>query len=242
MNDSIKDFIKRLIKLSPIPLSKNHRYDLLTQKIIKTLNPNSNCIDVGCHKGEILDLFVASAPWGHHYAFEPLPSQFSKLKAKYGRLKNVSLFQSAVCDQTGTTTFNHVLTNPSYSGIKKRDYDKHGEKDTLITVDTSTLDETIGGDTKIDMIKIDVEGAELLVLNGAKELIEKNKPIIIFEFGAGASNHYGTTPELIFDFFDHRQMKIYTLQSFCRSKVALNKSQLNDHFTQNTEYYFVAHI
>ncbi len=58
------DFIKSILKLSPIPLTKNHRYDILTKKIISRLPEDSNCIDIGCYKGEILDLMIESAGGG----------------------------------------------------------------------------------------------------------------------------------------------------------------------------------
>ncbi|HHB78565.1 MAG TPA: hypothetical protein ENK85_04970 [Saprospiraceae bacterium] len=53
--------------MSPIPLSKNHRYDIQTKAIIKKLHADSNCIDVGCFKGEILDLMLQAAPKGQHF-------------------------------------------------------------------------------------------------------------------------------------------------------------------------------
>jgi hypothetical protein len=49
------------------------------------------------------------------------------------------------------------------------------------------------------MIKIDVEGAELLLIRGARETIAKNKPVIVFEHGLGGADSYGHTPEQVFD-------------------------------------------
>jgi len=49
-------------------------YDHLTFKIIKKcLRPDSICIDVGCHKGDVLSVMRYYAPKGKFYAFEPLP-------------------------------------------------------------------------------------------------------------------------------------------------------------------------
>lgn len=77
----LKNWLK---KASPVALSKNHHYDILTKKIIKeSCASGSNCIDVGCHEGQVLDIFLKIAPHGNHFAFEPVPYLFEKLVKKY---------------------------------------------------------------------------------------------------------------------------------------------------------------
>src|SRR5690606_22337388 len=95
-------------------------------------------------------------------------------------------------------SFNYVVSNPSYSGLVKRKYDRPDEKDTTIEVETDLLDNVLPDDYKPTLIKIDVEGGELRVLEGAKSIIAKTKPVIIFEHGIGASDMYGATPEQVF--------------------------------------------
>jgi hypothetical protein len=87
----VKETIKKLLKLSPVGLTQNHRYDLQTKKIIHRLSPNSNCIDVGCFKGEILDHMLKAAPRGQHFALEPIPGLFAALERKYADQKNCTL-------------------------------------------------------------------------------------------------------------------------------------------------------
>ena len=123
---SIKNYIKKLIKKIPVGLSKNHQYDIDTRKIIqKTLLNDSNAIDIGCHEGEILDYFLKYAPCGQHYAFEPLPHLYKNLKSKY--TKRAHLYPHALSNKEGTTTFQYVKSNPAYSGLKKRKYDRTTE-------------------------------------------------------------------------------------------------------------------
>src|SRR5690606_21594008 len=124
----------------------------------KVCKPGSNCLDVGCHKGEILDLFLQYAPQGTHYGFEPIPGLYEDLKKKYGALENCRLFDIALSDKKGTSSFNYVVSNPSYSGLLKRNYDHPNEQDTLITVRTERLDDLLPPDFRVDLIKIDVEG------------------------------------------------------------------------------------
>ena len=79
------------------------------------------------------------------------------------------------------------------------------------------------------------------VLEGAVNIIKKNRPIIIFEHGIGASNHYGTTPSKLFDFFDNLLMKISTLDRFISNRKPLNKEEFEKQYFDKLNYYFVAH-
>jgi FkbM family methyltransferase len=237
----MKSLIKSILKKSPIPFSKNHLYDLQTKRIIRHhLNDNSNCIDVGCYKGEILDLFLDRSPQGMHWAFEPIPSLFADLLRKYKNTANCTVLNYALSDQAGTAFFNYVISNPSYSGLLKREYDRPFEQDEQIQVKTELLDNLIPEDITIHLIKIDVEGAELLVLNGARKLITRSRPIIIFEHGQGASN-YGETSEKVFNFFNELSMKISTMGKFLKKLDALSFKEFQDHYYSKKDYYFIAY-
>ena len=237
----MKEFLKNIIKLSPIPFTKNHKYDLETKKIIARTRKNFNSIDVGCHKGEILDLFLKHSPDGVHYGIEALPDFYKKLEEKYKDNRNCKILNIAASDEAKTIEFNHVVTNPAYSGMLKRDYDNDNEKDEKIQVLAERLDDKIPADVRIDIIKIDVEGAELQVLKGAKKIIQRHKPIVIFEHGLGASDHYGTTPEMIMAFFTDADMKISNLDSFLKEGKTLSEEAFKDQYYKKLNYYFVAH-
>jgi len=173
----------------------------------------SCCIDVGCHEGEFLDMFLEKAPTIQHLGFEPLPDFYQNLQKNYG--KRCLIFNTALSDQKGQSTFNYVLSNPAYSGLQKRNYDKPNEKDTSITVQTDLLDNIIKPSNTIDFIKIDVEGGEYQVLKGAQKTIIANQPHIIFEHGLGAADVYGTTPEMIYELLVEKIL-ITSLLSFLR--------------------------
>lgn len=81
---NLRDIIREMLIFLHIDLTKNLKYDRLTKRIIKnSLKYNSNCIDIGCHKGQILDVMIQYAPAGKHYAFEPIPYLFDELQIKY---------------------------------------------------------------------------------------------------------------------------------------------------------------
>lgn len=240
MKEQIKHLAKKVLSAVGIHLTKNQKYDALSSRIMrKTISSNSVCVDVGCHKGEVLDEMIKYAPEGIFYAFEPIPSMFNILQSKYG--VNVNLFPFALSDQNGETQFQHVVSNPAYSGIKRRTYE--GEEEiNVIHVIQKRLDDIIPEKSKVDFIKIDVEGAEMQVLKGAQNTIKRSKPVIVFEHGLGASEHYGTTPEHLHQFLTQEcGMKISTMDGFLKGDQHLPTKSFAEQFHKGENYYFVAH-
>jgi FkbM family methyltransferase len=207
--------------------------------IIK-LNLYSNCIDIGCHKGEILDLFIKNAPEGHHFGFEPIPDLINALKIKYAH-SSTEIHDIALSNSIGMSRFNYVISNPAYSGIQKRKYDNPNEQDIEIKVATNLLDNIIPANLKIDLIKIDVEGGELLVLEGAIETLKRNKPIIIFEHGLGAADAYNATPEKIYNLFLHCNMKVNTMSRWLKNAASYSLTEFAYMVNNKGEYYFIAY-
>jgi len=179
---------------------KNRLYDMQTIAIMKrSLREDSNCVDVGCCQGSILREILRFAPKGTHFAFEPLPGMYQGLREAFGSLTSLHLDDYALSDTTGTTTFQHVVSNPAYSGLRQRRYDRPHEQIEEIVVKTNLLDNLIPKHIAIQFIKVDVEGAELQVFKGAIETIKNSRPIIVFEHGLGAADYYGTSPENVYD-------------------------------------------
>ncbi len=162
------------------------------------------------------------------------------MKEKYAQQDNCTILNLAASDKSGTAEFNYVVSNPPYSGLKKRDYDRENEEDTTIRVRTEPLDKLIAKNQLVDLIKIDVEGAEMQVLKGAADTIRRNKPIVIFEHGLGASDYYGTTPEMIYAYFEEKDMRIFKLKSYLRGKNPLDLDDFHRQYHERMNYYFVA--
>lgn len=234
--------IKYLLKKLPIALSKNHKYDLLTKQILKKhCSKKSNCVDVGTHTGEIFDLFLKYSPQGVHFGFEPIPALHNCLLKKYQSFSNCTIYALALSNKKECSPFNYVISNSAYSGIKKRKYDRKNESDTLINVQTDLLDNIIPPGLAVDFIKIDVEGGEMDVLEGAKRIISFYHPLIIFECGIGGSDVYGTTPEKMFSFFSEFVYKIFLLDAFLKKNNPLSLKGFCDQFYRKKNYYFVAY-
>jgi len=102
------------------------------------------------------------------------------------------------------------------------------------------LDDLIPEKTPITLIKIDVEGAEYQVLLGATRILKESKPLVIFEFGLGASDRYGTSPQMILDFFNRFDYGIYSLNSYLSNDKKLELNELIALYETKKECYFVA--
>jgi FkbM family methyltransferase len=238
----LKQHIKDLLVLLNLPVTKNLQYDNYTLKILnKILKSDSNCVDIGCHKGEIMDTILKLSPLGKHFAFEPIPYLFDYLKEKY-RSKNILLYPVALFDTKGTTSFQHVINAPAYSGIRKRKYATKDVEINEMKVETDLLDNIIPETETIDFIKIDVEGAEYGVLKGSMNTMKRCKPTVIFEFGLGAADYYESKPEECYTLISKEfGMKISTLKGFLKGSAALTLDQFCELYQTGKEYYFIVH-
>lgn len=172
---------------------ENFYTDRLTIRVLeKTLRKTSNCIDIGCYRGEILRHIVRLAPEGHIFAVEPCPYHHGFLAAKFSK---VQFFQAALGDTPGFSTFHFNREYPARSGLMT-DIHPNGQVEE-IEVRVEKLDNLIPEEMKIDFIKIDVEGAEYPVISGGRNLIKRSRPVVIFEHGPGASGVSGDLYDLL---------------------------------------------
>jgi len=183
------------------------------------LTEDANCIDIGSHKGAVLAEMVRVAPRGKHIAYEPLPFLYKYLVDHF---PSVDVRRTAVSNEEGETSFTYVKNLPTHSGFRERSYPMQPQVE-KITVRTETLDASLPAGYVPALIKIDVEGAEHLVIEGAIETISRCKPIVVFEHGRGSTDHYDTQPchiyELLHDevglrIFDMDGNGPYTLGQF----------------------------
>ena len=241
MLQPIKNSLRKFLFIAGIDLTKNQQYDRQTLAIMKkVLKKDSNCIDVGCHKGEVMDEMIKLAPEGHHYGFEPIPEYHAYLLKKYQSQPRIHILKKALSDSNGQANFHWVKNAPAYSGLQQRSYAVKNPVIEKIEVDLSKLDDSDTIFPPIALMKIDVEGAEMKVLNGARQFIQQHQPVVVFECGMGAADHYGVEPEQVAVFFEEIKYALYTLKGFLQNSPGLTRDQFCDMFRTNTEYYFVA--
>ncbi len=174
------------------PIARRDRLDneRLRQLLAWTLAPDSNCVDIGCHRGEVLAEMVRLAPAGHHVAFEPVPASHLALVERF---PGVDVHRAAVSDADGEAGFTVVPGQPSFSGLRERSYegDPHRER---ITVRTRSVDSALPDGYVPRLIKVDVEGGEFGVFRGALGTLCDHRPTVWFEHGLGGADRYGTRP------------------------------------------------
>lgn len=155
-----------------------------TIKFMKKFIHKDDCVfDVGANIG-FFTLTMATANENVKvYAFEPLPSTFYRLRQNVifnYHLKNITINNIAVTDKKDKIKINQFSgLHHGYSSISQLNRNDF----TSFDVSSISIDEFISENeiNKIDLIKIDVEGAEELVLKGALYTISKFSPSIILE-------------------------------------------------------------
>ncbi|MEA2366924.1 MAG: hypothetical protein QOI32_2436 [Thermoleophilaceae bacterium] len=167
--------------------------ELLVALMEELLEPDSDCLDVGAHAGDVLREMVRIAPGGRHVAWEPLPEFADRLRADY---PGIEVRQAALSDCAEEREFAHVVADPGWSGFVARPTPAGGEVET-ISVRTERLDDALPEGVEPAFVKIDVEGAEEQMLRGGLETLRRHRPVIAFEHGLGSADHYGTTPEAV---------------------------------------------
>jgi len=219
---------------------KNALYDLQTAAVMaRVLTKTSNCVDIGAADGTILTDMLRFAPDGHHYAFEPIPEKAAKLRANFPTVRVVRV---ALSDCAGESTFHYVVSNPGYSGLRRRNYDRPDEHVEIITVQMAALDDILPHGHKVHFMKVDVEGAELQVFQGAVQTIEQHRPYIVFEHERGAADCYGTTPEDVYDVLtDKCGLHISLMSSWLLGQKALGRDEFIRQFTGRKNFYFLGH-
>ena len=181
--------------------------------------------DAGAYTGEVSRTYRAIFPRAKLYCFEPFPGSLRELE----RLSSeplVKIYPMAISDHIGKTTLN-VNADLSCNSIFQRPqnafayYSEKAQNVDQIEVDTTTIDNVCNEEdiTRIDILKLDVEGAEIKALRGAHNTLSKHAVTLIYteimfiphyEGGclfyelAGVLAHYGYT---LFNLYNLKRAK-----------------------------------
>ncbi len=224
-------------RLSP---TRNNKYDRqLTKLMRRALNSHSNCVDVGCYRGEVLREMIKLSPNGSHFAFEPTPKNFHYLAQKF---KTASVFNIALSDYTGESTFQHVIDRPARSGFYRVEYPGENQEVREIKVEVDRLDNVIPSTIHVDFLKIDVEGGELPVLRGGREIIKASQPIVVFEHGWKRAKTYNTTPEQIYQLLTTKFfLRVSTMERWLKGQAPFSRDDFYRHVYEGLDFCFVAY-
>jgi len=144
----------------------------------------------------------AVGPGGGVAAFEPNPAVAAQLRARLQALDldEVQVYELALSDQQGRAQFVVALDRPQESGLRARSVYNGGTRTQEVEVHVARLDAL--GLPAPAFIKLDTEGAEYKVLQGARRTLAQVRPVVAFEFGESSYAAYGVEPGEVFDFFE----------------------------------------
>jgi len=190
------------------------------------LKPGETVIDIGANYG--LYTYHASkavGPSGRVYAFEPVPFTVGTLRKVCSllRLKNVDVIAKGCSDEESTLTFslpmqkNETLSaGLAFISVDQEAHDIRNSKaewehTSEIQAPVIRVDDYLSDLRKLRLIKVDIEGADLLALRGARSTIEKHRPAIIMEVEPRWYESYGISSADIAAFFSTLNYEMFKL-------------------------------
>lgn len=156
-------------------LRKNEIWEPHLHEIFnRYVNSDSVILEGGCHIGT--HTIKLAKICRKLYAFEPLESSYNLLKINLdlNSLNNVEAFQKGLSDKPGNTNYKYITDGNPGGAVLSTDGSGKEFDCELTTIDSLNLE-------KLDFIKLDVEGYELLAIQGGINTIKKCKPTIIIE-------------------------------------------------------------
>lgn len=172
--------------------------DLLATKLLTRIcKPAATFVDVGAHIGSVIAEVKHQNPTARLVAVEAVPEKATSLRKRF---PFVELHECAVGESNGETSFFVNRRQSGYSSLGRPQADNVGVV-TEIRVRIRKMDDLVPH-ADVDVIKIDVEGAELGVLRGGANTIEKCRPLIMFESGPQPDDGLGYTKRALYEFFE----------------------------------------
>lgn len=161
------------------------KYEEKTMKLLSSLEIKDGIIvNIGANIGFFSVHLANLFPKNKIIAIEPNPEAFDLLKKNISLnnlSSNIECVNVCISDKSGSIPFTIIPGKSEYSSIGSINFDvvQHDIRK-IIQVDSKRLNDLVY-DKKLELIFMDVEGAEDLVIKGSVDLISKYRPIIISE-------------------------------------------------------------
>jgi FkbM family methyltransferase len=181
---------------------------------------DADAIDLGFNIGIQADMLL-SLTEGTVYGFEASRRIFDFAVEKYRGNDRVKLFHCAVTNTSGAAQFYDAAVWGAGSlrvtaGMRST---QAGDAYQLIPVELKRLDDVLGNHEKIGIIKLDIEGAEILALDGARRLLHKNRPYMVMEYSHNAlAFEFRGKPidkNTLYDFSKEIGYTVYNIYGIC---------------------------
>lgn len=195
------------------------RFEVVVSAIYQQiLTVGDSAIDCGAHIGKhTIPMARAVGPTGTVIAFEPIDEKRAQLQNRViseGLADVVQVMAGCVGNEVGSVSFTYVPDDPGKSAMHLRtdleNNDKKMETASRRVVSITRLDD-MPNLPRTRFIKIDVEGAELAVVQGGLKTIGRHRPVVHFEMGLPSLEPFGVTPEDIRLLFTSLNYRIYDI-------------------------------
>jgi len=178
--------------------------ELTTETFKNYVKPSDTVLDLGANIGYYTLLaarLVGSS--GHVFAFEPEPTNFNILcrNIKLNNYQNVTAIQNAVSDKQGRMKFYINTKDTGAHSLYDLDMEFGADKRNFIEVDVVNLDDFLIAYTqRIDVVKMDIEGAELPALAGMKGIIARSPNLkFLMELCTSRTSRIGYNLDEVYD-------------------------------------------
>ncbi|MEK7464040.1 MAG: FkbM family methyltransferase [Patescibacteria group bacterium] len=199
-------------RLKREPVFEMELCDGIVAELQKKENPVF--LDVGANIGLISFATKSKVSDVQIFAFEPgmMQRELLNLSVEKNAVNDLEIFPEALGDKAGETEF--FIHDPKHAGTDGLMDTGRADGGKSVRVQIITLDEWAAREkiNQIDVIKIDTEGAELLVLKGGRETILKYKPVIFLEIEPRNLKAYSYTHDDILAWFIQNGYELFTLK------------------------------
>jgi FkbM family methyltransferase len=186
----------------------------LVHAFVRYLDPRKDFIDVGANVGFYTVLLAQLLPGAKVLAIEPTNKAYERLEdnVRMNHVQgNVILFKGVASDAVGTREIKVVPGREEYSSLGKMCHPKVSHAEYVVEpVVSSTIDELV--DTyslNPGLLKVDVEGCEHHVFQGAKATLSSKRPVVLSELSDTMLRQNGSSSQEIVSFITSLNYKIY---------------------------------
>ena len=184
----IRDRVNGFLNHVGYQLCSTERFGIQVEHELDRLSaddPIATVFDVGANVGQTACRFTKSFPLATIFSFEPVPETFSSMRDRTAHLPRVKPFNLALGAAAGRATMHIAESSVSSSFVESG---RATGRTADVAVDTLDAFADSHGVARIDLLKIDVEGSELQVLQGSRRALAAHKIRYVYAECAFAPN------------------------------------------------------
>jgi FkbM family methyltransferase len=178
------------------------------ERLFSLIKKSATVIDIGANVGNVtLGFSKLIGETGKVYSFEPDPLNFSRFKKniELNHFKNIEALNFGLGNKNGS--FSIVVHDELNRGMNRL---VENASENTVLCEVLVLDDFISknGITKVDLIKIDVEGFEKKVLEGAYQLLKSQKPVLFIELDDNNLKDQGSSAKDLINYLEEFKYRI----------------------------------